>query len=143
MQNNTEKNENEGKEVFLFDIDGTISEDIPNEEEDRMPDAYVIPGAVEYCNSFYDQGHLIVFFTARLEKHRKVTEEWLNKFGFKYHAIVFGKPRIYGFKQYHWVDNAPIHATRFLGSYQDAFTPEGIALKPKEAFVEKVLELLD
>ena len=29
----------EGKKNFLIDIDGTISEDVPNEEPERMEDA--------------------------------------------------------------------------------------------------------
>lgn len=127
------------REVFLVDIDGTISEDVPNEEEHRMPDAFEITGAKDYWNALYDEGHLIVFFTARLEKHRLVTEEWLRNFGFKYHSIVFGKPRIYGFSNYHWVDNAPIKATRFLGTYPNS-KDKTLNLKPEDAFLEVILE---
>ncbi len=78
---------------YIIDIDGTVCEDIPNEEPDRMPDAEEIPGARERVNSLYEAGHIITFFTARAEEHREVTEQWLQDHGFKYHGIIFGKPR--------------------------------------------------
>lgn len=90
---------------YLVDIDGTICEDIPNEEPERMPNAAAFPGAVDTLNKWYDEGHIITFFTSRTEAHRKVTEEWLKKHGFKYHALLVGKPRG---GNYHWIDNAPI-----------------------------------
>ncbi|MDQ5971230.1 MAG: hypothetical protein QG566_176, partial [Patescibacteria group bacterium] len=91
-----------GIKNFLIDIDGTISEDIPNEEPERMPGAYVIDGAVEWVNGLIDKGHIVSFFTSRLEEHREVTEKWLKDNGFKYNGvIVFGKPRG---GNYHWVD---------------------------------------
>ena len=62
---------------FLIDIDGTICDDIPNEEPWRMRDAGLYPGALETINKWYDEGHLITFFTSRTEEHRDVTEEWL------------------------------------------------------------------
>lgn len=38
------------KKNFLIDIDGTISEDVPNEEPERMKTAYEIPGAKDKIN---------------------------------------------------------------------------------------------
>lgn len=90
--------------VRLIDIDGTVSEDIPNEESHRFAKAYVLKGAIEKVNAFYDAGDYIVFFTARLEEHRKVTEEWLQSKGFKYHSLLMGKPRSNGLS-YYWLDN--------------------------------------
>ena len=66
----------EGKKNFLIDIDGTICEDIPNEEPERMATAGCYDGVVEQINKWYDEGHQICFFTSRLEEHRSVTEEW-------------------------------------------------------------------
>ena len=68
---------------YLIDIDGTICDDIPNEQPERMATANVYDDALETLNRWYDQGHIITFFTSRLEKHRKVTEEWLEENGFK------------------------------------------------------------
>ena len=78
---------------YLIDIDGTICDDIPNEEPERMATAKLYPDALETLNKWYDQGHIICFFTSRTEDHRQVTQQWLDKNGFKYHSIVMGKPR--------------------------------------------------
>lgn len=90
---------------YLVDIDGTICEDIPNEEPERMATAEVSPGALDTLNNWYDEGHIITFFTSRTEEHRYVTEKWLKKHGFKYHSLLVGKPRG---GNYHWIDNAPV-----------------------------------
>ena len=101
---------------FLIDIDGTICEDIPNEEPWRMADAEVFPEALEKLNKWYGEGHIITFFTSRTEEHRVVTEEWLKKHGFKYQGMLMGKPRG---GNYHWIDNHIVKATRFKGKFTD------------------------
>jgi len=68
---------------YLIDIDGTICDDIPNEEPELMASAKLYPDALKTLNKWYDEGHIITFFTSRLEEHRQVTEEWLEKNGFK------------------------------------------------------------
>ena len=73
---------------FLIDIDGTICDDIPNEEPERMKTAKVYPDALEVINKWYEEGHIITFFTSRTEEHREMTEEWLRKHEFKYHGIL-------------------------------------------------------
>ena len=69
---------------YLIDIDGTICDDIPNEEPERMATAALYPDALETLNKWYEQGHYITFFTSRIEEHREVTEIWLKENGFKY-----------------------------------------------------------
>jgi len=101
---------------YMIDIDGTICDDIPNEEPERMRTAEVYPDALEILNKWYSEGHIITFFTSRLEEHRVDTEYWLNKHGFKYHGILFGKPRG---GNYHWVDNHIVRATKFNGKFTD------------------------
>jgi len=101
---------------FLIDIDGTICDDIPNEEPERMLTCMPYPDALKILNKWYDEGHVITFFTSRTEEHRAVTEEWLAKHNFKYHAILFGKPRG---GNYHWIDNHIVKATRFKGKFTD------------------------
>lgn len=101
---------------FLIDIDGTICEDIPNEEPERMWTAAEIPSAKEIINKWFDQGHIITFFTSRVEAHRAPTEGWLAEHGFKYHGILFGKPRG---GNYHWIDDRTVQATRFVGKFTD------------------------
>jgi hypothetical protein len=101
---------------FMIDIDGTITEDVPNEEPERMVTCEPYPDALEICNKWYDEGHVITFFTSRTEEHRLVTEAWLAKHGFNYHGILFGKPRG---GNYHWIDNHIVKATRFKGKFTD------------------------
>lgn len=99
---------------YLIDIDGTVCDDIPNEEPERMETAAIYHDALETINGWYDQGHIITFFTSRLESHREVTEKWLDKHGFKYHGILMGKPRG---GNYHWIDNHIVRATRYTGKF--------------------------
>ncbi|MDX1943321.1 MAG: phosphoheptose isomerase [Saprospiraceae bacterium] len=105
-----------GTKNFLIDIDGTICDDIPNEEPERMATCLPYPDALRIINKWYDEGHVITFFTSRTEEHRIVTEEWLRKNDFKYHAILFCKPRG---GNYHWIDNHIVKATRFKGKFTD------------------------
>lgn len=101
---------------YLIDIDGTVTEDIPNEEPRRMESCKPFPDALEILNKWYDQGHIITFFTSRTEAHREVTEAWLKKYGFKYHGLLLGKPRG---GNYHWIDNHIVRATKFNGKFTD------------------------
>ena len=111
----------DGMKNYLIDIDGTICDDIPNEEPERMATAELYPDALVTLNKWYDEGHIIFFFTSRTEAHRQVTEEWLNKHGFKYHGILFGKPRG---GNYHWIDNHLVKATRYNGKFTDLIEKE-------------------
>jgi hypothetical protein len=106
----------EGIKNYLIDIDGTVCDDIPNEEPERMATANVYPDALATLNKWYDEGHVIFFFTSRTEEHRTVTEAWLLKHGFKYHGMVMGKPRG---GNYHWIDNHLVKATRYNGKFTD------------------------
>ncbi|CAG5085113.1 LNS2 domain-containing protein [Parvicella tangerina] len=106
---------------YLIDIDGTVTEDVPNEEPERMATCEPFPDALETLNKWYDEGHIITFFTSRTEDHRKVTEAWLNKHGFKYHGLLMGKPRG---GNYHWIDNHLVKATRYKGKFTDLVTAE-------------------
>ncbi|MBC7884274.1 MAG: phosphoheptose isomerase [Saprospiraceae bacterium] len=99
---------------YLIDIDGTICDDVPNEEPERMATCEPYPDALEILNKWYDEGHIITFFTSRTEEHREITENWLKKIGFKYHGLLVGKPRG---GNYHWIDNHMVKATRFEGKF--------------------------
>ena len=99
---------------YMIDIDGTICDDIPNEEPERMATAGLYNDALETINTWYDQGHIITFFTSRIEEHRQVTEDWLKDNGFNYHGLLMGKPRG---GNYHWIDNHIVRATRFTGKF--------------------------
>jgi hypothetical protein len=101
---------------YLIDIDGTITDDVPNEEPERMVTCLPYSDALETLNKWYEEGHIITFFTSRTEEHREVTEEWLKKHQFNYHGLLMGKPRG---GNYHWIDNHIVRATRFKGKFTD------------------------
>jgi uncharacterized HAD superfamily protein len=101
---------------YLIDIDGTVTEDVPNEEPERMLTCEPYPDALEVLNNWYEEGHNITFFTSRTEEHRAYTEKWLKMHNFKYHGLLMGKPRG---GNYHWIDNHLVKATRFRGKFTE------------------------
>lgn len=111
----------EGVKNYLIDIDGTVTEDVPNEEPEKMKLVEPFPDALEILNKWYNEGHIITFFTSRTEDTREITEIWLNKWGFKYHGLLMGKPR---FGNYHWVDNHIVKATRYVNKWTDLIEKE-------------------
>jgi hypothetical protein len=112
---------NEGCKNYLIDIDGTVTDDVPNEEPERMSIVLPYAGSVETLNKWYDEGHVITFFTSRTEEVRDITEAWLNKHGFKYHGLLMGKPRG---GNYHWIDNHIVRGTRYNGIWSDLVEKE-------------------
>tara|TARA_Y100001978_G_scaffold31736_1_gene27403 strand:+ start:106 stop:549 length:444 start_codon:yes stop_codon:yes gene_type:complete len=101
---------------YLIDIDGTVTEDVPNEEPERMLTCEPYPDALEVLNNWFEEGHIITFFTSRTEEHRAYTEKWLKMHNFKYHSLLMGKPRG---GNYHWIDNHLVKATRFRGKFTE------------------------
>jgi hypothetical protein len=109
----------ENTKNFLIDIDGTVCNDVPNEEPWRMETCEVYPDALETINKWYDDGHIITFFTSRTSNLADVTERWLKKTGFKFHGVVYNKPRG---GNYHWIDNHIVRATRYEGRFTELVT---------------------
>jgi len=83
--------------TVVVDIDGTIctTEQVKWDDVDEYPEeldkALLIPKALDIVNELYDMGYQIIFFTARKERARNVTERWLKRYGFKYHSLVLNK----------------------------------------------------
>jgi len=105
--------------IFVIDIDGTICENIRNEEGvRRMAEAKPYIDSIKRINQLYDEGHYICFFTARTDEHREVTEEWLKKHNVKCHQIIYNKPRKIGkYEEYHFIDDGFVRATTFKGKF--------------------------
>ena len=101
---------------YLIDIDGTVTDDVPNEEPERMGTCLPYPDTIQIINKWHAEGHIITFFTSRTEKHRVITEYWLAKHGYKYHGLLMNKPRG---GNYHWIDNHIVKATRFKGKFTE------------------------
>ena len=102
--------------MLLIDIDGTISDDIKNEDSHLYSTAAVIEGSLEQIHNWYEEGHHITFFTARESKDREVTIKWLDDNGFKYHSLITDKPRcINQDDEYFWIDNRPVRGVTYKG----------------------------
>ena len=61
---------------YLIDIDGTICDDIPNEEPERMATAKLYPDALETLNKWFDEDITLLF----LPQEQKSIEP-LQKYG--------------------------------------------------------------
>ncbi len=85
---------------YCFDIDGTICQSEVGKYEKATPYLH----RIEKINKLYDEGHHIIYFTARgmltldgdlIEVYRiwyDVTKDQLSKWGCKYHQLILGKP---------------------------------------------------
>ena len=108
-----------GNKVYLIDRDGTICDDIKNEDSHLYATADVFEGSLEIINKWYLEGNIITFFTARESKDREVTEKWLNNNGFMYHGLVMDKPRIKDGQEYVWVDNRKVRGVTYKGKWTE------------------------
>lgn len=86
--------------TYVFDIDGTICTITDGE----YPTAKPLRDRIEKVNALYDEGHTIVFQTARgmgrsnnseqfaYAKFYEFTKQQLEDWGVKYHSLFLGKP---------------------------------------------------
>lgn len=75
---------------LIIDLDGTIC------TEEKMFSrslAKPIKGAVESVNKLYDDGNIIIIYSARLWIEYEMTHHWLIINGVKFHQLVLGKPQ--------------------------------------------------
>ena len=64
-----------GVKNYLIDIDGTITEDVPNEEPERMATCLPFLDALKTCNSWYDEGtHDLLFHIPNRVSQRRDSE---------------------------------------------------------------------
>ena len=78
-----------GKETIFCDIDGTVVIQ-PHGPEGFNLDAEATIFAVETVNKWKDEGHCVVFTTARDDIFWTETKEQLDKLGFKYDKLITG-----------------------------------------------------
>jgi uncharacterized HAD superfamily protein len=72
------------------DVDGVLTIDVAGwDYENRKPNLAMI----SWVNQKFEEGHYIELFSARLKSDKKVTKEWLKKYGVKYNNLILGKPR--------------------------------------------------
>ena len=87
---------------ICIDIDGTICE--VRRPDQSYADVRPLPGAAEKIRDLRKQGHYVIFATARhmqtcganvglvLKRQGKTLFDWLERHGFEYDEIWFGKP---------------------------------------------------
>ncbi len=85
---------------YVIDIDGTICTITNGQYEDAKP----LLDRIEHINKLYDEGNIIIYFTARgmntysddiiLAKNKwfNFTQKQLQAWNVKYHELIFGKP---------------------------------------------------
>ncbi len=105
------------KRVYLIDIDGTVCDDIKNEDSHLYKDAIPYEGSKEIINKLYDEGNTIVFFTAREYKDKGTTLAWLWGHGFKFNDLITDKPRCSEDEEYVWIDNKPVRGITYKGEW--------------------------
>lgn len=117
--------------VFLIGVDGTLCENIRNEEGiQRMADAKPFQDSIDSVNKMHDEGHFICIFTSRTDEHKAVTEQWLKAHGVKYDQILLNKPRKVGkYTEYHWIDDAKVRATTFTGKFSHKFVKKKVEIE--------------
>jgi hypothetical protein len=78
--------------VFI-DIDDTICK---SSEDLDYSKAIPLKEKIEKANRFYDDGHTVIYWTARGRETgidwREVTESQFKEWGVKYHELRFNKP---------------------------------------------------
>ena len=97
---------------YVIDIDGTICEEV-GKVIGRKP----YKGRIEKINKLYDEGHIIVYITARGLKsgrgeqyYRPITEQQLKEWGCKYHELIFKSHDVDVL-----VDDRSVHPDQFFG----------------------------
>jgi len=86
--------------VYVIDIDGTICTSTNSEYEKAEP----LKDRIKKVNDLYEDGHTVIFLTARgmgrssnsaayaNKAFYKLTQDQLDSWGAKYHALFLGKP---------------------------------------------------
>ena len=86
--------------TYVFDIDGTICSKTDGDYTQAQP----FPERIQKVNSLYDEGHTIIFLTARgmgrsnnsvnyaYQSFYDLTRSQLREWGAKHHQLFLGKP---------------------------------------------------
>ena len=76
--------------TWFIDIDGTLVRHLENEEIDEGREEELLPYTLEFLEGIKRRGDYIILTTARMERHREMTEKMLDDFGIEYNHIIFG-----------------------------------------------------
>ena len=107
---------------YVVDIDGTICYPGPDDEK-RYTHATPRWDRIQVINKLYDEGHTIVYLTARgmgrymnnadlaKQEFYEFTEIQLSLWGCKYHQLFLGKP-----SGDYYIDDKGVHSDDFFGN---------------------------
>ena len=102
---------------YVIDIDGTICENVDGRYEFASP----IQDRISKINKLYEDGHHIIYLTARgmgrskddsdlaIKLFYELTENQLKSWGCKYHKLLLGKP-----SADFYIDDKGINANEFF-----------------------------
>jgi uncharacterized HAD superfamily protein len=92
--------ENFKTKTYVFDIDGTICSHTDGNYKNAKP----FENRIKIINTLHNEGHIIIFLTARgMGRHKnnfdsakkefyELTKNQLSEWGVKYHQLFLGKP---------------------------------------------------
>lgn len=94
---------------YIVDIDGTICRSQPRD----YPNAVPLPERIQKINRLYDEGHTIIYWTARGGNTgidwSELTKKQLDTWGCKYHELRMNKP-VYDL----WIDDKAIYSEEYF-----------------------------
>lgn len=100
MQKSFGSNTEKHMKTYVVDIDGTIC----NNTFGKYENAFPFRSRIDYLNKLYDEGHTIIYLTARgMGRHKNsrvlahkdfydLTYNQLKEWGCKFHELHLGKP---------------------------------------------------
>jgi len=101
--------------IYIVDIDGTICKEVrlPSGTKDYANHT-PIPERIEKINKLYDEGHTIIYMTARgavtKVDYKELTENQLKGWGCKYHKLDVGNKPHFDM----WIDDKAINSEEFF-----------------------------
>lgn len=95
--------------IYIVDIDNTICTTVASDYVHSVP----ITSRITAINRLYDDGHTIIYWTARGmssgKDHSELTQKQLDQWGCKYHEVRMNKP-MYDV----WIDDKCVEAGDFF-----------------------------
>jgi hypothetical protein len=100
--------------IYIVDIDHTICNTPEIDGKQRYDLSTPYPERIERINKLYDEGHTIIYWTARGSgsgiNQFKITHGSLLEWGAKFHEVRLGKPS-YDV----WIDDKAINDKQYFG----------------------------
>jgi hydroxymethylpyrimidine pyrophosphatase-like HAD family hydrolase len=89
--------------IYVFDLDGTLCKEGKTFER---PLAIPKKDMIGIVNNLYENGNMIIIYTARSWAEYRITEHWLNTNGVNYNLLMCGK-----ITYDYWIDDRAINSS--------------------------------